>query len=263
MSIEEKRKGKKRVVISIDDARKDAYTNILPLLQERKIHASLYVTTDYIINPQKYISDFVYEPMKESQLVDWVSKGNEIASHGHEHKNTPEDILQSISILEKWGVASSKIGFASPGSYLTEEGCKALDSLVKNGKISYIRSGVQVRREGLWFTLKYILMTLFSNKPLFYCLYKNMINGGDNRFFLSIPIARKTTIGQVQYFVNHCPDDCIIVLCFHSILRPCEVVVKRDKWYWDYDCFRSLLDWFCMSDEVEVSTMKECVEKGY
>jgi peptidoglycan/xylan/chitin deacetylase (PgdA/CDA1 family) len=68
-----------RIAITFDDGYEDFYTNVLPLLKENDMKATLYVVTDFIGRPG-YLTASELEDIIASELV-------EIGAHTAHHKN--------------------------------------------------------------------------------------------------------------------------------------------------------------------------------
>ena len=93
--------------------------------------------------------------------------GVEIACHGHLHLNTKEDVLDNIAALKEMKVDVSNIGFASPNSEITEKNDCGIGELAEQRAISYIRSGLQIRREGIIFAVLSVIGRITRSKKLF------------------------------------------------------------------------------------------------
>ena len=147
----------KTVVLSFDDARKDFYTRAFPILNKYGLTATLNVISDFILNPRNYscFESANNEPIHIEELLLCQNQGIEIACHGHLHLNTKADILENIKTLKELGVKFPHgIGFASPNSELTMSNIYqyGISDLIYDKTLSYVRSGIQIRREGLLYT---------------------------------------------------------------------------------------------------------------
>lgn len=89
--------------------------------------------------------------MTAEQVKECYFNNVEIACHGSNHINTKADLLRNVEELEDMGIDVKNIGFASPHSTLTlnNRNENGIWSLVEEGVIKYVRSGIQIRREGI------------------------------------------------------------------------------------------------------------------
>lgn len=150
----------KNIILSFDDAREDFYTRAYPLLKSKNITATLNVTSGFVLSPEKF-SEFGSgnnKAMTPENVLECQNNGIEIALHGSMHLNTKQDVLRNIEELKLMGVNVDNIGFASPCSEITfkNKNDDGIWDLVNNGVISYIRSGIQIRREGYMYVCMYV-----------------------------------------------------------------------------------------------------------
>ncbi len=120
------------VVLSIDDGRKDAYRLFKDILQKYSIPATFNIVTSWIDTDDHITHDELNE-MGKSPLV-------EIAAHGHSHKNTYSDIIESKELLCDWLGIGGTIGFASPGSGMKNGYVKENTDKFDEMGILYVRS---------------------------------------------------------------------------------------------------------------------------
>ncbi len=253
----------KKIVFSFDDGRKDTFDNAITVLDRYGLKATINIATDFILHPSDY-NNFLSAgglPMTVENIKDIQSRGYEIACHGNKHQNSMSDVKEGIKILGDWGIKTDSIGFASPFSKLTEEETLDIDTMIGK-EIEYIRSGRQVRREGFMYSCLYVLMNIFKSKYLFYRLNKrSIVNSQKTRFFYGITITNKTSYSQVKYLINKMPEESIIILIFHSILRKEDVGYGLDKWYWDIDNFESLCKFAKENSDINVVTNMEALNE--
>ena len=236
----------KTVILSFDDSRLDFYTNVFPCLKENNIPATLNVITDFVNNPQNYsFPSGNSEAMTSDQIVECYNSGLvEIACHGHKHNNTKEDVVDSIRNINII-IDVSNIGFASPTSAVTwdNKNINGLWNLVEQGKLSYIRSGIRIRREGLLYTMFSVLDSKLHSNLLFWWLNKRTINPAK----LQTPFLNSTTVHsytkprQIKNFIKKAPDGVSVILMFHSVKKRGERGYGADKFYYDYDKFIDIL----------------------
>jgi peptidoglycan/xylan/chitin deacetylase (PgdA/CDA1 family) len=91
----------KTVCVTFDDGFADFYTNALPLMEERGIVSTLYVTTSPVGNGHEHTSDNVWSsPMLSwEQLAEIATRGVEIGGHSHHHLEL--DTLRPSVALEE------------------------------------------------------------------------------------------------------------------------------------------------------------------
>lgn len=246
----------KKISISFDDGRLDTYINAIPILKKYSLTCTINIITDFIEHPGRYtkFTSGANKAMSISNVLEANDMGMEIACHGHTHNNTILDINTNIKKLKSWGVPTDNIGFASPYSYITPQNIYEIDSLLKNGSISYIRSGVQVRREGILHSGKYLIQELTGSSKLFYILNRNLIFKFNNqdKFVYGISVTKNTKLHQIKYFIDRIPDNSCAILIFHSILYPDNEGYGEDKWYWNAHTFERLCQYICDIDEIQV-----------
>lgn len=249
----------KTIVFSFDDGRVDTYENAVSVLNKYRYKATINIATDYVLNPSRYTSGSFknHKPMAVSQILELYNEGFEIACHGNKHKNNTKDILEGKTLLKSWGIDVNDIGFASPYSYLTRGN---LNNVLPEKSFMYIRSGIQVRRNGIIFSALYFFQEMCSSKLLFYCLNKATIitDSTENHFYLGVTITNKTTIAQLIYLLNRMPDNSGIVLIFHSIVK---TKGNTDRWSWNMNNLEELCHFLQNNMEIEVLTMHDYIVK--
>jgi len=253
----------KTVILSIDDARWDTYVNAYPILKKYRLTATINVISDFIFNPDNYVDQICKSgAMTIDELKECQDYGIELACHGKTHKNNVKDILDGISEMRDMGLNVDHIGFASPTSYLTWENSKREYSLIKSGKLSYIRTGCQVKREGIRYSVLAYMERKFHSKRLFAMLNKRFVNNYgniDKRFFYSVSVTKYTTVKQIKYLLNKLKDGEILILCLHSILKRKDKEYGQGIWYWDVGRFEQLCQILNNMDGIDVRDTKSLV----
>lgn len=252
----------KTVVLSFDDGREDTYTNAWPILKQYGLGGTINVVTDFILHPKRYqeFSSGGNRAMTVEQLAECQQDGMELACHGSTHQNTVEDVLKNITELREMGVSVENIGFASPHSELTLENSAAIRALVEQGTLSYIRTGIQVRREGLRYAGLTALERRSHSKGLFYRLNrKNILPPAPGTFLRSVAVTRYTTLEQLRYLIDRMADGESVILMFHSVLFPGEPGYGADTWYWDAGRFDALCDLLAQAKDISVRTTQQLV----
>ena len=252
----------KQIIFSFDDGRLDTYTIAYPIMKKYGLPFTLNVTTDFVLNPERYTNfgSANNKSMRSKQVLDCYQNGVEIACHGHTHKNTKDDVLKNISALEEMGIDANGIGFASPNSEVTKNNCADLQELLKEGKLSYIRSGRQVRREGFVYSVLTMLERLTHSKWLFYILNKrNIITDSKQDILMSVGITAKNTLNQILYLVDKVKDGQSLILMFHSVLSTEDIGYGKDLWYFDSMMFEKLVSTLVENKNVKICTTKDLI----
>lgn len=251
----------KTIILSFDDARRDFYTRALPIINQFKLTATLNVTTDFILNPSNYecFQSGDNQSMCTKELIECQNNGIEIACHGHYHLNTKEDVLQNIQTLKEMNLTFPQgIGFASLNSEITSnnKNDKGVWELVENGTLTYIRSGIQVLREGLMYTFLSLLDRYIHSPKLWYLLNKRNIFNKESvgSILPSVTIHSYTSIEQIQNFILKMPDHSTAILMFHSICNTSDKGYGVDKFYFDEGKFIKLCEWIVNYKQVQCST---------
>jgi hypothetical protein len=237
----------KTIVFSFDDGRLDTFTNAVSILKKYDMKCTINIVTDFILNPEKY-SEFASsdnKSMSVSNLLECQDLGIEIACHGHTHHNTVLDIEENIRALLNFGINRESFGFASPHSQITLQNFNGIKPLLDNGKLLYIRSGIQVRREGYLYSTLYALQEYVHSEMLYYYLNRKNIflTNGASKFIYGITVTKNTTLKQLKYLLEHIPDRYCVVLLFHSILHPEDPGYGKDKWFWNAGDFDKLCNY--------------------
>lgn len=256
----------KYVVLSFDDGRQDTYSIAVPIMKNSGLVATINVTSDFILTPNNYESfaSGANKAMSVEQVCNSQKDGFEIACHGHSHHNSVTDIRENIRVMSSWGVKTNPIGFASPNSVITEKNLSLISELVGD-EIVYIRSGRQVRREGLLYSLVYFFQEITNSALLFYAVNRrSLIQKHVNQpFYYGISITRYTTVKQLKYLLEHMPDDSGVIFIFHSVLSSSNEGYGVDKWFWDKSRFSDLCNYLKDNKDIAVITNMELNERFY
>jgi hypothetical protein len=227
----------KTIIFSFDDGRLDTFTNAVSILKKYNMTCTINVVSDFILHPEKYteFASSYNKSMSVSNLLECQNLGMEIACHGHTHHNTISDIEYNICELSNLGINTDSFGFASPHSQITHQNLDEIEPLLDNGKLLYVRSGIQVRREGYLYSVLYALQEFIHSKKLYYYLNRKNIFlvNGRSKLIYGITVTKNTTLKQLKYLLKHIPEGYCAVLLFHSILYPEDAGYGRDKWFWD------------------------------
>ncbi len=243
----------KNIILSLDDGREDFYRVAFPIMKKFNLTGTINVVTESIENPKKYFypNTTSYDFMKVEELREIEESGIEIACHGRSHKNTVQDILENIEDFQKMGISVENIGFASPGSDVTPKNVHSLDSLLKDGTISYIRSALIPEREGPFKTFLNRLQEKTHSSVLFYLLNKrNYIRKVEYPLFSSVVITKNTTVKQLKYLFKKMPDNTSVILLMHSVLKKDDETYGNDRWYWDAERFYELCKYISITENL-------------
>lgn len=252
----------KKVVLSFDDSREDFYTRVFPLLKKYDIPATLNVISGFVNGTAKmHMPSADNKAMTSSQVVECQHSGLvEIACHGATHDNTKEGVLRNIEDMKAWGVNVEGIGFASPTSIITKENIHktGIDALVAQGTLSYVRSGIRTRREGLVYSAFTLLDSKIHNGSLFYHLNKRCFIGVSLPTILpSVAINCYHTVSQVKNLIAKMRDGENVILNFHSVLQKTDAGYGKDKFYWNENKFEKLLKELGSDISLKVCTTKD------
>lgn len=256
----------KYIVFSFDDGRLDTYENSYQILRKFNIPATINISTDFINNPNMYDSfkSGGNLAMNWEQIIDLYINGWEVASHGNKHLNTIDDIAESLKYFHDYNLIKDKIGFASPNSKIEYVDFLKLKSSPNLNELSYIRSGLQVRREGILYSSLTSIYNITKYSKLFCILNlkcKISLKPDINEYpVLSVGITSKVTLKSIISLLKTLKDDECYILMFHSILKKSQKNYKVDKWWWDYDDFRKLCELISENKEYIVITTKQLIE---
>ena len=256
----------KNVVLSFDDGRLDTYTNAYKILKKYGMTCTVNVVTDFVENEENYscFKSANNKSMSKEQVLELEKNGVEIACHGHTHQNTPKDVLENIEHLNIMGIDTSVIGFASPRSQITEDNTFGVGDLVENKVLSYIRSGIQVRREGFAYAFFSYVERYTHSKCLFYLLNKrNVLKDESKRVILpSVAITKYTRVKQISYMLDKMKDGDTVILMFHSVLGKDENGYGVDNWCFDLEKFEQLCKRLANADICVCTTRDLVVNKN-
>lgn len=230
------------VMFSFDDGRADTYQIAVPILRRYGLTATINVVTDFIRHPEQYaFSGNNGCAMRQEELKDCQKTGIELACHGSTHKNTVEDIQKNIEELQEMGISVDHIGFASPCSELTKKNSASIQALVTQGTLAYIRSGIQVRREGLLYAAATALERRSHSRRLFWLLNrKSILSSRTNTILLSVTVTRATTLAQIEYLLSRLQDGEGVIFNFHSLAYQTDYENSKGNWCWMAERFDDL-----------------------
>lgn len=256
----------KKIVLAFDDGRKDQYTNAYRILKDNGLVGSIFITTGFVDGTLKTDDIFLSAeegPVNIDEIREMITGGFEIGIHADKHTNEPADIFESKNKLLEWCSdvldTGYKFGFASPSSNICEDNISSLDCI--KDEILYIRSGTQVRRNGIFYSVLYIINTFLHSNVLFYLLNKREINtqNQETPYIKSVTIKSNTKLRNIKYFIKKVPDDSLVVLLFHSI-KTSEYHGYYDTWCFDSKKLESLCQYIKGSDELSVLTLRQVLE---
>ena len=256
----------KNIVLSFDDGRWDTYERALPVLSHYGLVCTINVISDFVLHPEHYhLSCCKKGSMTKQQVLEAQERGMEIACHGQKHKNDVDGIINCIAELNEMGVNTDNIGFASPESVLTLNNYGDVRSLKENGGLSYIRSGVQLKREGYLYAGLTIANRYIHSKMLFQGLNKRwMINNNQKYEILpSVSITSDIMPTQIQYLIEHTSNEQSVILMFHSILNPDDPGYGDGIWFWDCKKFEDMCAFFRSNADIDIITTHELLKRNH
>lgn len=253
----------KRAVFSFDDGRLDTYTVAYPILKKYEMPFTVNVVTDFVSRQEKY-TNFVSgnnQSMTAEQLLELERQGMELACHGHTHQNTEQDILENISALSDMGIVTERIGFASPNSEITEKNGADVKALLQSGTLGYIRSGIQVKREGLLYAILTVIERRTHSARLFWLLNRrNVMKQLPKEILPSVAITRYTTNRQMLYLLDRLCDGESVIFMFHSVLHKEDTGYGADDWFFDAERFDALCENIYRKKEILVCTTRDLIK---
>ena len=246
----------KYIALSFDDARIDTYLIAKPIIEKYNLTATVNVISDFVLNPDHFSFVSAKKSMTPEMLVQWQEWGGEIACHGSTHINTSQDILKNIQELKAMGVNVESIGFASPESWLTTNNLKqsGIKELVDNGILKYLRSGIQIRREGLWYVFLNVIEMITHSPYLYYFLNKRCIFKYKQKpeLLLASAIKDYTSVNQIKRIIARMKDNDALVIMLHSILGEKDTGYGLDHYYWDLNRFDELCRFLSCDSNITV-----------
>ncbi len=256
----------KTIVMSFDDARSDFYSRAFPILKHYGIPSTLNVITRYMSDFPGHVdrTNDQYVGVSSKELMECYKSGLvEVACHGAYHKNTKDDVEQSIADLRNLGINEQIFGFASPGCHITEQNKNdnGIWDLVESGHLLYVRSGVSIRREGMLYVALSLINRYVHSKILY--KYLNRHNIILNMEHLSkhvlpaVTIFSYTTVRQLEYLIDSMPDSSAVILMLHSILRKEDSGYRYDRFCWDEKEFELLCAYLKSCKDVQLCMTKE------
>lgn len=251
----------KYVMFSFDDGRKDQYEIAYRVMKRYGLPATINIVTEFIDNENLFdcFKTCDNESLTWNELQEMVNEGGwEVANHGATHKNTVEDIESWFKheqvVKNGW---DNNCGFASPGSYLTEDNSSEILKLNHSKELLYIRSGKQVRREGLLYSVATLLNRYIHSKKIFYWLNKDSIITYRPNIIKSVGITAYDTVDQVECLIRMMKEGESIILMFHSILPDKCLDKAKDYWYWSESQLTRLCEFLCNDEDYQVLTTKD------
>lgn len=255
----------KTIVLTFDDGRKDQYLNAVNIMRKYNLTGTIYITTGFVdgtIDKKNLFPSSGGEAMSVTDIRDSIKLGFEIGIHSDKHTNEVNDIRESLRKLREWTKELQgmdfKFGFASPSSNIYKKNINKIDDIVN--EITYVRTSGQVRRNGLIYTMLFLLNRVLKSKMLYYLLNKRYIGTIEkNKVIESVPIRSYTPLNHIIYFIDKIPDSQPGVLLFHSILTKEEGNKKVDCWYYDSDKFEKLCQYLVLK-KYKVTTMMDVIK---
>lgn len=251
----------KYVVFSFDDGRKDFYKNALPILKKYNLTATVNIISDFVRNhaPSGFLTS-ENEFMTLDEIKEASSKGIEIGNHSKNHTNELE-MIESFRLNDKC-LDENKYGFASPGSYVCDKNIAPYYELVKDGRLLYIRSGRQIRRDGFFHAVLYVLLEKIKSPFLFWLYQKrNIIDiEKEYKFYPTIAVDSFTTVKQIEYTITRMKGNKAAIFMFHSVIPKTASGYGKDKWFNDIEDFEELCKFCAEHNDFQVVTNKRLDE---
>ena len=262
---------KARICLSFDDARKDNYTVVYPILKKYGLCATLNVTTGFVMRePEAMNAAKGYEPMTKENVIELYQSGVfEIAAHGHHHKNTQEDIKQGVEVLTDWlgeEWHNNGVGFASPYDAIGEDRFNAEKKFFEETNIVYVRGNCYLRN--FWHRLyNKVLPLIVKDKERYsYCCAKQCMQSPKKRsFYRSVGTTFDTSLEFWKSVIDKAAyDGKICIFMIHSVLNPKDAMYG-DKYSYDSNRFEKLCQYLIQlvdAGKIEVKTNMEIYKDG-
>lgn len=257
------------VSFSFDDGRIDTYTRAYQVMQKYDLIGTLHITTGYIDG--SYTPTDWYSakggPMTIKQLKLCYQNGFEITSHGDQHITEKQDLLNSISKLNNWGLIDlNELGFSVPHSKCADNMTPTFSAC----NLKYVRRGRSTACYSFLKKVAYVLSTYTHSTFLFYWFNKpNMIAPMQiNPYNLTSTIIKNhNTANQLIYLIKQGEKQKKWnIFMFHSILKPTDLGYGKDPWYFDFTEFEKVCNWLSMHKEIQTVTIHEgvkiCLQKN-
>ena len=235
------------VVLSFDDGRKDLIHNVIPMLEEMNIPATLNITTGFIDGTLREECRFCSN--SHISICDLKKINNnlfEIAAHGDQHLNTLSDIIISLNKLREWGVVENKVGFASPCHGLDGVSNEEITGILRKGGLKYIRIGTRLPRTIIGSFVRQMISRM-NCKTGFKKIYSSTLNDVETNgnIFTCIPYNKNISNDLLKEMVYSAESvNKIVIFLFHSVLKKNESYY-RNKENMDYDKFRDFCSFLC------------------
>ena len=257
----------KTIVLSFDDARYDFFTRAFPILKKYSIPSTLNVISNFLSdNNQQSAISFPSSKlgMSKDNLLECYETGLvEVACPGANHLNTKQDVMDSIKELRSIGIRYPILGFASPNSVITEQNKNndGVWDLIEEGELLYVRSGIQIRREGyLYSALSLIDRYIHSDFLYGYLNRHNIIDSPgilSKRIIPSVAVFSYTKRHQIESLIKRQRDSSTIILMFHSILNTKDEGYGADRYYWNADDFEMLCSFLKSQSDVKICMTRD------
>jgi hypothetical protein len=246
----------KYIMLSFDDGRKDNYEIVFPMLRKYGFTASFHIVTGFVDGT----ATAKFNTMSIDNVKEMAKEGHDISSHGDRHKNTEEDLRTSLQKLQAWGIDKTPLLFSSPYSEIYEGNIEDYLDMLKNNRIEYVRSGVQIRRKGLLYMVLEFVQLWTKSKRLYYYLNKpnimKLVEGNNTGIggiwvIKSSCVKRQNKVGQLLYLIKKLQTNDVVCFLFHSVLP--KKTIGKDGYTFSVEKFELFLK--CLKDDEDITVL--------
>lgn len=223
------------IVISIDDGDADGFRVYENILKKYRLSATYNIVTGLVGDADRLTREQL-KIMHSDPLV-------EIAAHGHTHQNDDEDVSKSVECLYEWlDIKQDAIGFASPGSHMSNAYIEENAERLRAMKLLYARTGRNSNPNPQQLAFRDALIAQGASD----FLYKNapqLSYSFDGLGVNSVVIEHQRSVADMKSLVElAAAESACVVFTFHRFKKPGEENYEGRLCY-DYDSFAEFVEY--------------------